>query len=165
VKNPTNEIAARAPVTYADRVVRRGRVIVLGGVSALVTAALAAGSGACRSSTDCTCTVERGGERRVLACGENACVGGVTLACGDDEQVLQRGACTEENPPPPPSTSPDSGGTPPPVDTSCDDLRTFCSSSCNRPASTAADCVSVANAGDPQACASWRATSSVVCRP
>jgi hypothetical protein len=119
---------------------------------------------ACTSSTsDCTCVVEYNGERRTLACGETACVGGVVTACGDQNKTVQHGACTSE-PPPDVDSGASSSGAPPP-DHSCDDLRNFCIASCNNPASVAADCQSTANAGDPQACAAWQSSNAVLCKP
>jgi hypothetical protein len=118
----------------------------------------------CTSSTsDCTCVVEYNGERRTLACGETACVGGVVTACGDQNKAVQHGACSE------PSPNLDAGApgsdAEAPPDHSCDDLRTFCSASCNSPASVAADCQATATSGDPQTCAAWQSSNGVVCRP
>ncbi|WP_394850000.1 hypothetical protein LZC95_21395 [Pendulispora brunnea] len=122
--------------------------------------------GACSSSnTDCTCAAEYNGQRRTLACGETACVGGVTIACGEKSQIVQGGACTVTSPPPE-SPGFDAGGNPNPTpDRSCDDLRTYCSTSCSSPASVAADCLATASAGDPPSCATWPLTNGVVCRP
>src|SRR5206468_10326511 len=94
------------------------RVVTLAAVVASFGLAIA-----CRASTtDCNCPVEQNGERRTLACGETACVGGVTVACGSDQAVVSRGACTEQQTPPPPPAGGDAGDTPPPPpDTSCDD--------------------------------------------
>ena len=119
----------------------------------------------CSSPTsDCTCLVDNNGERRTLACGETACVGGTSIACVDKEKVVLQGGCIVVLPPPEPEGTPDSGA-PPPPDPSCDDLRAFCNSSCNNPASVAADCQSVASAGNPQSCASWQSTNSALCKP
>lgn len=141
--------------------VERRHVVMLVASASLVALAIA-----CKgSTTDCNCPVEQNGERRTLACGETACVGGVTVACGGDQTVATRGACTEQQTPPPPPAGGDAGGTPPPPDTSCDDLRAFCTSSCNAPAGAASDCLSTASAGDPTACKNWQSANSVLCRP
>ncbi|WP_394828076.1 hypothetical protein [Pendulispora albinea] len=122
--------------------------------------------GACTSSnTDCTCTAEYAGQRRTLACGETACVGGTTVTCGDKDQLALGGACTVTAPPPE-GPGFDAGGNPtPPPDRSCDDLRTYCSTSCTNPASVSADCQATASAGNPESCATWTLTNGVVCRP
>ena len=120
--------------------------------------------GCARSTDTCTCYVENGGEQRTLSCGDTSCLAGLSYACVDKNTSVQRGSCTE----PAPTTTAvpirDSGSTAPP-DTSCDDLRTFCSTSCNKPATTASDCLSTASTGDPATCASWQATNGVLCRP
>jgi hypothetical protein len=149
--------------------VRRGAGLdTLLGVGFVVRAALLAGcltsfAFACTSSTsDCTCVVEYNGERRTLACGETACIGGVVTACGDQNKTVQHGSCSE----PPPNV--DAGVPPeaePPPDHSCDDLRTFCNTSCNNPVSVAADCQATASNGDPQACAAWQSANGVLCKP
>ena len=132
-----------------------------------VSFALATFSVACSSSQDeCTCVVDQSGERRTLACGQASCVGGIIVVCAEGNRTDQRGACT----PTQDSTgtggvgSPDSGNGGPP-DTSCDDLQTFCSTSCSRPASVSADCQTTASAGDPQACRSWPLSSGLSCMP
>ena len=133
--------------------------------AALIAFALSASiaiAGCTSASPDCTCAVERNGERATLACGQTACVGGVTLSCRAKDAVDQAGACTS----PPPQNDPDAGGgVEPPPDRSCDDLASFCGSSCTRPATIAADCQSTASAGDPQACASWQTANGALCKP
>ena len=118
----------------------------------------------CKSNTDCSCPVDQGGDHRVLACGDTVCVGGTPFTCADGKAVAQSGACTAT--PPPGSTggaTPDSGSNE--QDHSCDDLSTFCNTSCRKPSSVASDCLSTAGAGDPQACASWQSSNAVLCSP
>ncbi len=112
-------------------------------------------SAACSSSrTECTCEVEFSGERRTVACGERACVGGTSVVCADQNVSVQRGTCTA----PPASSGGDmtpGGPTNPGIDPSCGDLSTFCETSCGTPASVSSDCEATASAGDPAACAEW----------
>ena len=127
---------------------------------ALVAFVLAAAN--CHAKNDCTCTVDQSTDRRVLACGTTACVGGLEFTCTDG-QARQTGAtCT---PPAPVDAAPPAPPDATPPDTSCEDLRSFCSASCARPATVAADCLSTASSGDPQQCAAWRATNGTLCRP
>lgn len=131
-------------------------------IALLLTVVLAV---ACTSGNDdCTCAVENAGVRRTLVCGETSCVAGLTLACVEKDDSVPRGACTEAPPAPTATSVPDAGTTQPP-DTSCDDLRAYCSSSCSKPATVSADCQSTANAGDPGSCAAWQSTNGVLCRP
>jgi hypothetical protein len=113
------------------------------------------------STTDCTCLVDNNGERRTIACGDTTCVGGTSIACTDKDKIVSQGACT---PPPSPTatqTSPDADA---PPDPSCGNLQSFCNSSCTNPPSVSSDCQSVANAGDPQACASWQGANGLLCK-
>lgn len=130
----------------------------------LVVVALVAGFGACSSSrTDCTCSFDNGGQHRTLACGEHACVGGVSASCAAKDAVVRGGDCVA-----PPAMSEDAGSVteqPPPVDTSCDDLLTFCSTSCGSPASVATDCLTTASSGDPNLCAEWSVANGALCSP
>ena len=120
--------------------------------------------GCSRSNDACTCLVENNRERRTLGCGETSCVAGSSFACVDEEMAVQRGACTETPDASTPTPTSDPGSVTPP-DTSCDDLRTFCSTYCSKPATVATDCQSTANTGEPRTCASWQATNGVLCRP
>jgi hypothetical protein len=122
---------------------------------------------ACTSSNEneCTCAVENAGARRTLVCGETSCVAGLTFACLEKDNSVARGACTEPAPTPTTTATPDAGAPPPPPDTSCEDLRAYCSSSCSKPATVSADCQSTANTGDPGTCAAWQSTNGVLCRP
>jgi hypothetical protein len=143
---------------YASAVLAAKRAV------SLLVAALVAVAGACSSSdTDCICSADNGGQHRTLACGERACVGGVSASCAAKDQLVRGGDCVV-----PPETSED-GGTvteePPPVDTSCDDLLTFCSTSCNAPAAVAADCLSTGSSGDPNLCAQWSVANGALCSP
>jgi hypothetical protein len=117
------------------------------------------------SSTTCICDVALGSERRVLACGQSACLAGVTVSCIQKDTSVQRGACTAP-PTPPPS---DSATTAPPTNAdfgaSCQDLQSFCELSCAAPASALADCLATASAGDPAACEGWVIGSGVACHP
>jgi hypothetical protein len=118
---------------------------------------------ACSSEkSDCVCTVVNGGERRVLACGTAACVGGTSESCADKDQIVPGGTCTA---PPPVTTGsaeppPTSGGEP---DRSCDDLLDFCTTMCTAPAAVAADCESTASDGDLSACAEWPLAEGTLC--
>jgi hypothetical protein len=116
------------------------------------------------STSDCTCLVDNNGERRTLACGDTSCIGGTVLACADKEKVVPHGACSAT---PAPSDTPPSAdsGAAPPSDPSCPNLAAFCGTSCSSPASVAADCLSVANAADPQACAAWQGANGLLCHP
>jgi len=133
---------------------------------ALVTFAGMAMACSSSSNDDCTCVVEQNGERRTLACGQTSCVGGVVITCAEQDKSAQRGACTPTpgTSEPPGDGTPDAGNGAPP-DRSCDDLRTFCTTSCSNPASVSADCQTTASAGDPQACAAWQLTSGLLCMP
>ncbi len=104
------------------------------------------------SSTTCICDVALGSERRVLACGQSACLAGVTVSCIQKDTSVQRGACTA------PPTNADFGA-------SCQDLQSFCELSCAAPASALADCLATASAGDPAACEGWVIGSGVACHP
>src|SRR4051794_29367749 len=98
---------------------------------------------ACSSSThdDCTCVVEHNGERRLLACGGASCVGSTLWACAEQNRTAQRGPCTVAPPSAEPPSTPDvDGGSTTANDSSCDDLRAFCITSCSNPASVSADC-------------------------
>jgi hypothetical protein len=120
--------------------------------------------GCARSNDTCTCVVDNSGERRTLACGETSCIAGLLVACVDEESTAVRGSCTGTSAPPPPPITLDAGVILPP-DTSCDDLRIFCSTNCSTPATVAADCQTTASTGDPPTCASWQLTSRLLCRP
>lgn len=115
---------------------------------------------------DCSCSIEVATERRSLACGASACVDGVLLACVNQAEIAQRGACS----PGKPSVSmdqpsmPDTEQTTPP-DTSCAELATYCGSSCRSPASASADCQATASAQDADACRQWLLVNGVLCRP
>ncbi len=117
---------------------------------------------ACSSSkSDCVCTVVNGGAERVLACGSSACIGGTTVSCANQQQIVPGGACSA---PAPTNT----GGEPPPdaggeTDHSCDDLETFCSTMCTAPPNVAADCQSTATAGDASECAEWQLAEGALC--
>ena len=131
----------------------------------LITALSFASWIACtRSSADCTCDVAINGERRGLVCGETECVGGVQVTCTDTNQSVERGACVSTTRPPPAEVDAAAPGTTPP-DPACDDLRTFCNTSCAKPINVASDCQATASTGDPSTCASWQATYGVLCRP
>lgn len=118
----------------------------------------------CKSNTDCSCPVDQGGDHRVLACGDTVCVGGTPFTCTDGKAVAQSGACTVTPPPGAGSSgTPDSGSSV--QDHSCDDLSTFCQTSCRKPASVNSDCLSTAGGGDSQACASWQSSNAVLCSP
>jgi hypothetical protein len=131
---------------------------------ALVASYVAILSCSSSSTSTCTCAVANNGERRSLVCGETACVGGTTYVCTDNQQIVTQGACIVVTPPPDTQPGQDASA-PPPPDPSCDNLRSFCNSSCNNPASVAADCQSVASAGDPGSCTSWQSTNSALCKP
>src|SRR4051812_30279926 len=123
---------------------------------------------ACSSTSNdaCTCVVEQSGERRTLACGEAACVGGVVMTCAEQNKTAQRGACADtvetSEPAEPPSSDAESAV---PPDPSCDNLRAYCMSSCSNPASVSADCQSTASSGDPRACVAWQLTNGLLCIP
>jgi hypothetical protein len=130
----------------------------------LLVLAFLAVCGACSSSrTDCTCSVDNGGQHRTLACGEHACVGGLNASCAAKDELVRGGDCVA-----PPDTSEDGGAVteePPPVDTSCDALLTFCGTSCNAPAAVAADCLTTGSSGDPDLCAQWSVANGALCSP
>ncbi|HEY8074804.1 MAG TPA: hypothetical protein VIF62_11860 [Labilithrix sp.] len=122
---------------------------------------------ACKTSTDCTCTIDQAGDHRVIACGETSCVGGTPFTCSDGNAVQQSGSCTSTPPPGGSSGAEvDAGGnTPPPMDHSCDDLAAFCSTSCRKPASVNADCLNTAGTGDPTQCMEWQQSNGALCSP
>jgi len=127
--------------------------------------ALFASALGCGTKPDCGCVVEKGNERRSVACGQSACVAGTLEICGETGQIVERGSC---NAAPPATDQPETGGSTAsssPPDHSCDDLLTFCSSSCNSPTSASTDCQNTASSGDNNACAQWQQTSGVLCRP
>lgn len=133
-------------------------------VAAVALGAVVLAAIACHAKDDCTCTVDQNTDRRVLACATTGCVGGLEFTCIDGKAQQTGSTCTQQPPAAVDATAP----APPdatPADTSCDDLRSFCSSSCARPATVAADCLSTASSGDPQQCAAWRATNGTLCRP
>ncbi len=131
----------------------------------LVLAALFAALAACSSShTDCTCSFDNEGQHRTLACGEHACVGGVNVSCAAKDELVRGGDCVA----PPGNSEPDAGTVmeqPPPVNSSCDDLLSFCSTSCNAPPDVAADCLSTGSSGDPDVCADWSVANGALCSP
>ncbi|HTQ04563.1 MAG TPA: hypothetical protein VMI54_11935 [Polyangiaceae bacterium] len=131
----------------------------------LVSVFLLGAFGACSSSrTDCTCSFDNDGQHRTLACGERACVGGVNASCAAKDEIVRGGDCVA----PPDDTDSDAGGVteePPPASTACDDLSTFCSTSCNSPASVATDCLTTASSDDPNACADWSVANGALCSP
>jgi hypothetical protein len=130
----------------------------------LFVVAFAAVFGACSASrTDCTCAFDNGGQHRTLACGEHACVGGVSASCAAKDELVRGGDCAA-----PPEVPADGGGVseePPPVDTSCDELLTFCATSCTAPAVVAADCLTTASSGAPELCAQWSVANGALCSP
>jgi hypothetical protein len=127
--------------------------------------ALLALSSACKTSTDCSCVVDQSGDHRVLACGDTQCVGGTPFTCTDGTSVALSGACTVTPPPGAGSSggTPDSGSTV--QDHSCDDLGSFCQTSCRKPQSVNSDCLSTAGTGDPVQCAQWQSSNAVLCSP
>jgi hypothetical protein len=155
---PANPGDAESPVRgYASAVPFAAR-------AALAVVSVAVVGCTSSSSDDCTCVVELNGDRRTLACGQTACVGAAVVICAEQDKSDLRGPCTQPPPPEPPgSGSPDAGTGPP--DTSCDDLSTFCATSCSRPASVSADCQTTASAGDPPSCAAWQTTNGLLCMP
>jgi hypothetical protein len=119
---------------------------------------------ACQTSTDCTCTIDQNGDHRVVACGNTVCVGGSPFTCSDGKAVAQSGACATPAPGDTSSGAPaPEGGMP--IDHSCDDLSTYCNTSCRKPASVSADCLATAGSGDPARCAAWQSSNSVLCSP
>ena len=137
-------------------------------IAAVLGAAGVAGviavNGACQNNTDCTCTVDANGDHRVVACGDTACVGGQTFTCSDGKVVAQSGSCTVQ-PTPTSSTGTGVDSGPAPMDHSCDDLATFCSTSCRHPASVNSDCLSAAGSGDPAQCMAWQQSNAALCSP
>lgn len=137
------------------------------GIGSLALALFGGALGCSTTKADCACVVEKGNERRSVACGQSACVAGTLEICGETGQIVERGACSAA---PPSTDQPDTGGssaTAPgvPPDHSCDDLLSFCSSSCNSPTAASTDCQNTASSGDSAACAQWQQTSGVLCRP
>jgi hypothetical protein len=129
----------------------------------LLVLAFVAVFGACSASnTDCTCSFDNGGQHRTLACGEHACVGGVSASCAAKNQLIFGGDCVA-----PPEMLEDAGtvSEEPPVDPSCENLLLFCSTSCNAPPATAADCLTTASSGDPELCAQWSIANGALCSP
>jgi len=122
--------------------------------------------GCSTTKADCGCLVEKGNERRSVACGQSACVVGTLEICSETGQIVERGSC---NAAPPATDQPETGGSTAapngPPDQSCSDLLAFCTSSCNSPASASTDCQTTASSGDNAACAQWQQTSGIVCRP
>ena len=122
--------------------------------------------GCSSNKSDCACLVERGNERRSVVCGQSACVAGTLEICSETGQIVERGAC---NPAPPSTEQPDTGGSGgsscAAPDHSCDDLLSFCNSSCNSPTTASTDCQNTASSGDSAACQQWQQTNAVVCRP
>jgi hypothetical protein len=114
---------------------------------------------------DCSCNVDTATDRRALACGTSACIAGVLFVCVNQAEIVQRGTCTA----PAPSDSNDMPAGPssatPGTDTGCSDLQSYCTSSCQSPATTAADCQATAAAQDGDACRQWLVTSGALCRP
>ena len=131
----------------------------------LVFAALFGVFVGCSSShTDCTCSFDNDGQHRTLACGEHACVGGVNASCAAKDELVRGGDCVA----PPDQSDSDAGSVteePPPASTACDDLSTFCSTSCNSPASVANDCLTTASTGDPDLCSDWSVANGALCSP
>jgi len=122
------------------------------------------GAVACSSTKDtCSCVVELGNERRTLACGDNACISGMTVSCVDDERTLERGSCSAA---PAASGAPTESPTSPAApDDSCANLQVFCDASCLGPATVAADCTATASAGDAPSCAAWQLVNGALCQP
>jgi len=118
-----------------------------------------------KHDADCTCNVENNGEARTLVCGETRCVGGTTLTCGEKDKGIRGGPCNGSVEPPDPDAGAPGGEPTPEPDHSCDDLLSFCNSSCSNPPSVSADCQATASAGDPQACSVWQFANGVACRP
>jgi hypothetical protein len=117
--------------------------------------------------SDCSCSVETAAERRALSCGASVCIDGVLLACVNQAEIVERGACTtpaasDQGDDAEPSAP---GDTPATTDTGCDDLQSYCSTSCRSPAATAADCQATAARQDGDACRQWSLASGVLCRP
>src|SRR5262245_13590616 len=108
-------------------------------------------AGCSSSNTTCTCTVQNGGMRRTIACGDSACIDGTTTVCTEQGKTVLRDACSA----PPTASEVDSGGPMPVEDAGsrhfCDDLSSFCDTSCGTPASAAADCRATATSGDEAA--------------
>src|SRR6478752_3546363 len=115
---------------------------------------------------DCGCVVQQGVERRSVACGQSACIAGRLESCTETAEIIERGACSTGAVP---SGEPDAGTTPAmpsdPNSGACLQLTSFCSTSCNSPAATAADCQATASAGNDDACQQWSLASAVLCRP
>jgi hypothetical protein len=134
--------------------------------SSAAIAALALGLGCGTAQPDCGCVVQKGAERRSLACGQSACVAGSLENCSETGQIVERGACNNA---PPSMDETDAGtatGSPSNTpDHSCDDLLSYCNSSCHSPTSASTDCQNTASSGDSAACQQWQQTNGVLCRP
>jgi hypothetical protein len=87
----------------------------------------------------------------------------VNASCAAKDEIVRNGDCVA-----PPDTSDDAGTVteePPPVDHRCDDLLSFCSTSCNAPASVASDCLTTGSSGDPDLCGQWSVANGSLCSP
>jgi hypothetical protein len=134
----------------------RGGIVAVVVVLAAIAATVSAWS--CTSNPDCTCTIDQNGDHRVIACGDNACVGGTQFTCTNGT-ATPRSGCE----PTPPAPTPNEGG--PPPDTSCQDLQSFCDTQCHKPVAVASDCANTAAAGNGPQCASWQSSNAVLCSP
>jgi hypothetical protein len=114
---------------------------------------------------DCSCSITTAMERRSLSCGTSACVDGVRLACVNQAEIMQRGACsaapTDSSAPAQPAPDDSSTG----IDTGCSDLQSYCDGNCRSPAATSADCQATAAAQNNDACRQWLLASAVLCHP
>lgn len=124
--------------------------------------------GACGTKEpDCGCSAQVGSERRVLACGESACVANILQYCEKSAQIIERGACSITSNGGSAAQGGSVGSAPPddPAPHACDDLRIYCSSSCSSPPAPSTDCQTTASAGDDDACQRWPLTNGILCHP
>ncbi len=129
-------------------------------------AAWVATAGCSTANPDCGCVVERGAERRNLACGQSACVAGRIESCDKTGQIAERGSCssTANNVDEPDAGTPTTDPNPTP-DQRCQDLLGYCNASCTSPAAVSTDCQTTAIAGDADACQQWPLVNGVLCHP
>lgn len=116
---------------------------------------------------DCGCTVQVGSERRTIGCGESACIASSLQYCQNAAEIVDRGACSVTSNGGQSNQAGTSSTAPPdmPEPHACDDLLTYCSTSCSSPPTASADCQATAGLGDDDACERWLLTNGILCHP
>ncbi len=133
--------------------------------SVALAVALAASLGCSTAQPDCGCVVERGAERKSLACGQSACIAGRVESCSKKAEIIEGSTCSASTPNDETDAGTSTSGPNPTEQQACSDLLTFCNSSCASPPATSTDCQNTANAGDEAACERWQLANGVLCHP